>query len=429
MSYGKARDFGPGHKAPKTPVGDTYTRDLLQMLEWNDAYRKSDEFQRFEADRVRRESLAQVATPVVQRQVAQGVIQRQEKSLQQILESYESAYQEYLVESSRSGPAGSLATPTRRRLRDRLHTQEFLVFEEGADAVDPTREVWTGIVDAFFDTFDLVRTIAALRESVLPSESGPTGEEYRDVQDDIQQRKAEAAAPLIAFLADKPAAFQAGFLVTLENYRSVGALVAFVAEALAGPLVMRGLGFAEQVGGIVFRRAAQASRARRVAIRLQELYKVRQLRLLRAAHTDIAQAIRLEHPNLTVANSMKAVTGPPGTRPKLIPRGDSLTADLEFLNARGEVIMTREVKALVGEVDTFMKELKKGVMQVRNEGNVFVQVNANSNVERWVGTFVRSRLSRGSSISPYARATLELWDDTGRLLYYGRLADWVEFGL
>jgi hypothetical protein len=274
-----------------------------------------------------------------------------------------------------------------------------------------------------------LRTIAALRESVLPSESGPTGEEYRDVQDDIQQRKAEAAAPLIVFLADKPPAFQAGFLVTMENYRSVGALVAFVAEALAGPLLMRGLGFAEQVGGIAFRRAAQASRARRVAIRLQELYIVRRLRALRAADADIARALRAEHPNLTEANAMRSLTGPPGTRARRVPTSKDLTPDLEFINARGEVITTREVKAIVGEVDTFMRELKKGFLQVKNRGHVFVQVKANSEVERWIATFVRSRLSTGGNIAAYERATVEIWDETGRLLYFGRLADWVEFSL
>ncbi len=414
------KDYMPRYEERKEHPGLQQTRDL-EYIEWLEKEDHKDQAKRGV-------NFAQLAAPVVQRQAIQGVAQREETDeLSEILQQYDEAYQEYVLESARSGPAGVLARPTTARLREKLSAQDFTVFEEGVQAVDATREIWNGIVSAFFDTFDLLRTISSLSEAFLPSLDGPTGEDYREVQEDIRQRKAEAAAPLIAFLSDKPAAFQAGFLVTMKNYRAVGELIQFVAEALAGPIIFRGIGFGIRVGGAVFRRSAQAARARQVALRLQEFYVVRRLDQIRLVDRHMAGLLMREHPNLTRVTAERALNGPPGTRARLVQTGELVTPDIEFLDRTQNVLLRREVKAISGGIDAFKRQLKKGALQVNYSGDVILQVPKGVDIEQWMRSFVGSRTSVDADMGRYAGVTIQIWDESGRLLLHGRLMDWVRY--
>jgi hypothetical protein len=294
MSYGKARDFGPGHKAPKTPVGDTYTRDLLQMLEWNDAYRKSDEFQRFEADRVRRESLAQVATPVVQRQVAQGVIQRQEQEpvawseesaaivltdespeLAGLLSEYKEA-----VEATRTvhGVITNVLSMDRNRelrLRQSFGEPNYGRYVSGRKAGGEFGAVWKGLQSSVFDTGQLLRWLYTWAYSIGSgmanfADGMDAGlAELDAIEGDSNEYYRALARPIIDHLRGQDAHYQLGYLMQIDQEMRLGRSIGFVLEIVLTELL--GVGFVSAGGKLArlrdlqfIRLGAHTSRAKTV---------------------------------------------------------------------------------------------------------------------------------------------------------------------
>jgi hypothetical protein len=120
-----------------------------------------------------------------------------------------------------------------------------------------------------------------------------------------------------------------------------------------------------------------------------------------------------EHPGLTEANALKALTGPPGTTPVALG-GGGMQADILFLDANGNIVRSRDVKVTI---DTqFSKRLSEAVDQKADE--VFMQMPAGTNVKTLLKRFAGNRKGPGQ-LDKYKNVNLDVVDPSGNVLYDG----------
>jgi hypothetical protein len=232
------------------------------MLEWNDAYRKSDEFQRFEEERVRRESLAQVATPVVQRQVAEGVIQREEQEpvewseesaaviltedspeLASLLSQYSRTAEETRTIHGVITDVVSMERNRERRLRESFGERDYGRYVAGRKGGTEFGAVWKGLQSSFFDTGQLLRRLYTWAYTIGSGIANFTDGmdaglvELDSIEADSNEYYRALARPVIAHLRDKDPHYQLGYLMQIDQEMRLGRAMGFVLEIVLTELL------------------------------------------------------------------------------------------------------------------------------------------------------------------------------------------------
>ncbi|HWU87081.1 MAG TPA: DUF4157 domain-containing protein [Kofleriaceae bacterium] len=122
---------------------------------------------------------------------------------------------------------------------------------------------------------------------------------------------------------------------------------------------------------------------------------------------------------LTRPNAEQVLTGPPGTRVRVAGPGGA-GADVEFIDATGQTVLRREVKAINGGVNSFNSEVSHAATQLGRQGEIWVQVPAGTDVNAWLRAF-RGRRD-AAALARYSGVELRAFDPAGTVLYSGPVA-------
>jgi hypothetical protein len=115
--------------------------------------------------------------------------------------------------------------------------------------------------------------------------------------------------------------------------------------------------------------------------------------------------------SLTEINAQEALkNGPPGTKPVVVGEGKQ-GADVLFKDNNGDVVLRREVKTNDGGRSPFDNAVSDGASQVRGNGEIYMQVHGNVDVERWVKGFQGARSD--DQLKKYENVRLVVRDNDG----------------
>jgi hypothetical protein len=123
---------------------------------------------------------------------------------------------------------------------------------------------------------------------------------------------------------------------------------------------------------------------------------------------------------LSESNAKLALKGPEGSSPSVAgPSGAG--ADITFKDSQGVTVFSREVKSTQGEWDVINSHFSKAVSQIGkgNAGDIFFQVPNSTTVADATTIARRVAGNRVAAKADYAKMTLTIANEEGRILYSG----------
>lgn len=127
-----------------------------------------------------------------------------------------------------------------------------------------------------------------------------------------------------------------------------------------------------------------------------------------------------EHPNLTSEVADAALEGPSGTSPRAKGAGGQ-GADVDFVDGNDNVVLSREVKVVDGNVNSFNTQISYAAnKQINLNGEIYVQVPADTDANSWITRFRGRRTP--SDLAKYSNVSISIFDPSANLLFSGSLA-------
>ena len=92
-------------------------------------------------------------------------------------------------------------------------------------------------------------------------------------------------------------------------------------------------------------------------------------------------------------------------------------ADVEFVDAAGQVVLRREIKSITGGVNSFNTDVSHAATQLRGSGEIWIQVASGTDVQAWRRAFVGRR--DAAALARYSGIELRALDPAGVVLFLG----------